>query len=459
MKELLDHFSNLKEAQLSFEALGEEVFKFDYSQIEFAHLLPNQDSTKDYARNILMHRPLEVVLLYWPPGVESAIHFHEGFWGYVAVLDGVCENIEYQLHDGVMNEGVILQGHVGGIIPENDGIIHKIRNGSKTENLVTLHFYYPAIDSFGGMKIYDLDNGRIGTLSDQAKAASWQQSETCFDLIKNDAFEFKGEYHGGKSHAIAPRVPKPSCQIISSMLSEYYNEQAEKYDMFDLQHESRTKYTQRVNELIAQDIRVYYPQLEKKLAIACGTGRRELAIQGQTEKNYQITGVDISKEMCQIANQRGLKTIHSDWLEAELGETDQFDVATFLYAFGHITTKIKRLAVLKKIFKHLKPGGTFYFDTFNLEDTNEWGPNALAQFKTLKLDKAGYDPGDLFYKKVGGKASAFLHYFKENEIVELLNQAGFEEVAVTHVGYVKYSGKIFQEKDKGSLFIKARKGE
>lgn len=458
MEKLLEHFSALKDEQLGFDALGEEVFKFDYTQLEYQHLLPKQESTTDYARNILMHRPLEVVLLYWPPGVESAIHFHQGFWGYVAVLDGLCENVEYQLKDGVMHEGVILQGHAGGVIPENDGIIHKIRNGSKTENLVTFHFYYPAIDSFGGMKIYDLEKGRIGTLSDDAKAASWQQDEACFDLIENNAFEFQGEWHGGKSHAIVPQVPKPPCHIISNMLSEYYNEQAEKYDMFDLQHESRKKYTERINELIAQEIQERYPNLEGKLAIACGTGRRELAIQDQTDKNYQITGVDISGEMCQIARQRGVEAIHSDWLEAHLESDQYFDVATFLYAFGHITTRAKRLAVLQKVLKYLKPGGTFYFDLFNLEDKNEWGPNALNQFETLKLDKAGYESGDLFYKKVGGKASAFLHYFKEDEILELVQEAGFEEVEVIHIGYVKYPGQIFQEKDKGSLFVKARKG-
>ena len=89
MEELLQYFSNLSTDKLGFEALGEDVFKFDYSQLDYQELLPKQESVSDYARHILMHRPLEIVLLYWPPGVESAIHFHEGFWGYVAVLDGV----------------------------------------------------------------------------------------------------------------------------------------------------------------------------------------------------------------------------------------------------------------------------------------------------------------------------------------------------------------------------------
>ena len=48
------------------------------------------------------------------------------------------------------------------------------------------------------MKIYDLEKGRIETLSDSAKAASWQQDSSCFDLVEESAFEYKGEWHGGK---------------------------------------------------------------------------------------------------------------------------------------------------------------------------------------------------------------------------------------------------------------------
>ena len=51
--------------------------------------------TDNYARNILLLDPFEVVVLHWPPGVESAIHHHEGFWGYVLCVEGEVENVEY----------------------------------------------------------------------------------------------------------------------------------------------------------------------------------------------------------------------------------------------------------------------------------------------------------------------------------------------------------------------------
>ena len=105
---------------------------------------------------------------------------------------------------------------------------------------------------------------------------------------------------------------------------------------------------------------------------------------------------------------------------------------------------------------HAKPGGAFYFDVFNLRDTNEWGPNALAQFNALRLDRAGYDEGD-FHKKTGGEASAFLHYFKEEELVDFIKRTCRRNRSDSY-WLCKILGQIFQEKDKGSLFVKARKG-
>ena len=52
----------------------------------------------------------------------------------------------------------------------------------------------------------------------------------------------------------------------------------------------------------------------------------------------------------------------------------------FLYAFGHIPTDLERRESLEKVFAALRPGGRFYFDVFNLDNANEWGPDALSGF-------------------------------------------------------------------------------
>ena len=41
-------------------------------------------------------------------------------------------------------------------MPEPDGVIHKLANNNTNQRAVTLHFYYPAIKSFEGMRIFNL---------------------------------------------------------------------------------------------------------------------------------------------------------------------------------------------------------------------------------------------------------------------------------------------------------------
>lgn len=76
------------------------------------------------------------------------------------------------------------------MIPEPDGIIHKLRNNSKSKRAITLHFYYPAIHSFEGMEIFNLENGQVGILGKEAKTAKWSHEEGHFKEIRDNAFDF-----------------------------------------------------------------------------------------------------------------------------------------------------------------------------------------------------------------------------------------------------------------------------
>ena len=88
-------------------------------------------------------------------------------------------------------------------------------------------------------------------------------------------------------------------------------------------------------------------------------------------------------------------------------------------------------------------------------DVNEWGPNALENYFRNHLYEFGYERGDVFYKKVGGKALAYLHYFYQDEIHKLLHEAGFRVEYIKHIGYVHRSGELLAAANEGSLFIKA----
>lgn len=458
MNVLLDKIKQTRPEQLSYEWLGEFVHTIDIASLDYKSFLPELPKTGGYSRHILCLEPFECVLLHWQPGAESAVHHHEGFWGYVLCLEGEIENITYKHEDGELLESKGMRALPGGVIDEPDGVIHKIVNSRKDQPLITLHFYYPALETLDGLKLYDLANRRLAELNEKAATASFDQDEACFRSIKEDAFEFvpAGARVTSKTHRIFPVVPKPDSKTISALVSRYYREQAEEYDYFDLMHESRRQYNERINLLIAARLQKK-ASLNRLVDLACGTGRRAIEIREMAQRDYHLCGIDLSPDMVAVAASRGMEVRTGNWLDIEIPE-NYADAVSFLYAYGHIPTVAERRASLKKIYRTLKPGGLFFFDVFNVRDRSEWGPLAVKAFEEQKLERFGYERGDVFYRKIGGEGIAFLHYCEEERLVDLLTETGLIVDEVLHVGYVQQSGEIL-DSENGSLFIVARRPE
>ncbi len=456
MKEIKNQIKEFNQ-KISFESLGKFVESIDFNNLNYKEYVVNPDHDGDYGRNIIELNPFECVLINWPPGVESSVHHHQGLFGYVLVLEGALDNISYREDNNKLIEFKCEKYISNGIMPEKDGVIHKLANRNLEKRAITLHFYYPAIESFDGMRIFNLENESIGILSEHAKTAKWNNSANQFKEIKQKAFKYQSidELNKDKSHLIQNIFPKPDSDRINAMNSRYFSEQAQKYDFSDFNQPSRKAYINKVDQLIASDMSGI--KISKHLDIAVGTGRRAIHIKELSGLRYEIVGVEISEEMCKIANSRGLRTYHQDWANDDAHIGEMFDSATFLYAFGHIANRNKRLKSLKKIHSYLKEGCPIYLDLFSLTNKNEWGPLAVKAFENNKLDKHGYERGDVFYKKRGFKELAFLHYFEMNEIEQLFKETGFEIKWIKYVGYSKNSGKLVNSEKEGNFLIKAIK--
>lgn len=458
IKELIDKFKRLDIKDLEFENLGHIVKNMSFDISDLKEHLPAIENDKTYARNILCMDPLELVILNWPASIESAIHFHEGFYGYVVILDGEGLDVVYTYEQNELIERLNTYCYKGGIINEPDGVIHKILNPSKTTRLITLHIYYPALQDFNGMKIYDLESSRIGELGTSASTASWSEPESSFNNIIENAFIYKSyeDQYPDASHKVVHVSPKPKNGVIAEMVSNYYDEQAHKYDDFDKDHKSRSKYTEKIDLIIGEDLKKNHSNVENVLGLASGTGRRLLSQQSISGMNYKIAGVDLSTEMCELAKENGIQTFHGDWLTLDIGN-QLYDCAVFLYAFGHVPTEYSRLKCLQKISAQLNKGACIYLDVFSIEDTKEWGPWWLSNFYSNKLHESGTDHGDLFYKKANGTSIAYLHYFDEIQIRELMTASGFEVEWIKYIGYTEKSGEIVSSAKEGFLFVKGVK--
>ncbi len=190
MQQLIEKAKHLKEDDLQLEPLGRFLDQFDFTNIDYASYQPEVKDPDNYARNVLLMSPLEVAILYWPPQTESAIHHHKGFWGYVVVLEGEGENVEYKYEADKLIEQKGSRYTPGGRFGEPDDVIHKIRNPQTDKALLTAHFYYPPLESFEDMRIFDVEENKIGVLGAEAETASWKEPQEYFQSIENNAFTF-----------------------------------------------------------------------------------------------------------------------------------------------------------------------------------------------------------------------------------------------------------------------------
>ncbi len=455
LQSIVDNLDSLGPKPLNYVKLCEWVEANDWNAMEWESLLPAMDNPDDYARNILCLGPFEAVLIQWPPGVESAVHHHEGFWGAVVCLRGILENISYELREGKLRVSEIIRAKERGIVAEPDGTLHKIKNGSDSEALVTLHFYSPALADLDGLVLYDLPTGNRLTCNALAPTASVALDPRFYRTIEPQAFEFIAS--ADASHFHCNVVPKPAPAEIEIMVSDYYAEHASVYDAQDVQVLKRNRYTAAIDERIAdcmQDLNGKKP-VKRMMHFACGTGRRAISIRNLSALTYEIHGVDLCKEMADQAQERGIKVEVSSLIDIE-ARTDwlDFDAITLLYAYGHLPTRSIRKHVLRTAFKMLRSGGQFMFDVFDAADPSEWGPDALRQFDEQRLGSQGYEVGDVFYKRSKGDELAFMHYCNKERLEQIVLDAGFESIEVTTIGYDRDAG---QESDTGKLFVVARK--
>lgn len=443
--------------KITFKSLETFVDSLEISKINYQNFIYDPLTLGDYGRNIITIDPFECVLINWPPGIESSVHHHKGLFGYVIVLEGELDNISYKEEKNKIIEFKSEKYFQNGVMPEPDGVIHKLANNNTNQRAVTLHFYYPAIKSFEGMRIFNLKTKSKGVLSKNAQTAKWSNDKKQFKKIENNSFDFVSlkEINKSKSHIVQYVYPKPDAFEIKIMNSKYFSEQAQQYDFSDFNQPSRKAYINAIDELIANDLAL--TETSKHLDIATGTGRRAIRIKDLSGLDYEIVGVEISEEMSKLASSRGIRMYHQDWVNNDEPSGDMFSSASFLYAFGHIGNTENRIKYLNKINSYLNKDAPFYIDFFSLNNINEWGPLARKSFENNNLSKYGYDLGDVFYKKNGCNELAFLHYFEKKEIVHLFDLTGFKISWIKNIGYSKNPGELVNSEKEGNILIKALK--
>lgn len=99
------------------------------------------------------------------------------------------------------------------------------------------------------------------------------------------------------------------------------------------------------------------------LELCCGTGRIAVPL---AEKGWQITGIDSSESMLEVAKRKSSKV---NWLKADVRNfeiEDKFSLIIFpLNSICHLLTIEDLELCFQCVKKHLKPEGRFIVDIFN----------------------------------------------------------------------------------------------
>jgi SAM-dependent methyltransferase len=110
------------------------------------------------------------------------------------------------------------------------------------------------------------------------------------------------------------------------------------------------------------------------LDMGCGTGNHAIRL---AEEGYEVTGVDVSDEMLNIAvSKTYYKDLPLDFIQSDIrtfNDGKKYDVIIMMFAvLGYQQSNEDVIAALKTVSKHLKEGGIFVCDLW-------YGPAVLSQ--------------------------------------------------------------------------------
>lgn len=164
-------------------------------------------------------------------------------------------------------------------------------------------------------------------------------------------------------------------------MKKVYNVYDKIFDWFD-QHRNKDLMESYYLNLILDNV----PSSGKVLDLGCGTG--EPLANFFIEKGFNITGVDGSKKMIEICENRFPKErwIVSDMLDINLDE--QFDVVLAWHSFFHLDHDSQR-SMIKVFESHTKPGGILAF-TSGVEEGEVWGNNGGESLYHASLSTQEY---------------------------------------------------------------------
>ncbi|HVS72987.1 MAG TPA: class I SAM-dependent methyltransferase [Phycisphaerae bacterium] len=191
-------------------------------------------------------------------------------------------------------------------------------------------------------------------------------------------------------------------------------------------------------ELVAQAAACVTPHARDLLDVGCGAGNYTLMMLRQIPR-LNCTLVDLSLPMLEKARERvtaagagTIETMQGDMREAALGE-ERFDVVVSAATLHHLRTDAEWRAMFEKVYRALRPGGSFWVFDLIEHATPELQNMMWARYGEFLVNIKGGGAAGQNYRD-----AVFAYVAKEDTPRSLLFQtalmhaAGFTGVDVLH---------------------------
>ena len=198
-------------------------------------------------------------------------------------------------------------------------------------------------------------------------------------------------------------------------------------------------FVQLVFPILENHILCYLPAKARILDLCCGTGQLAQAL---IARGYQITGLDMSKEMLRFAHENAPEGefIVADARSFKLPDIFHAVVSTF-DSLNHIMALEELTSVFHNVYAALRQGGLFLFD-LNMEAgyKTDWNDNySIVEEDHVCAIRSSYHPEErtaqfdatIFYAENGWQRSDLTltqKCYSESEILSALEVAGFIDI-------------------------------
>lgn len=186
-------------------------------------------------------------------------------------------------------------------------------------------------------------------------------------------------------------------------------------------------------ELVARSAQLLNPEAKSVMDLGCGGGNYAVKV-ASLLPDVDCTLVDISANMLERAVERvgeitsgKVAALYGDYRELDLGE-DQYDVVTAGTTLHHLRGDEEWELVLRKVYRALKSGGTFWINDIVIGETDELTQLMLDGWISKLQKQVSAEEVDMYFNRYESEDTPRTLSYQ----LDLMKQVGFQETFVLH---------------------------